>query len=190
MKVSKHGTRLSTILAAGLALLPAALGGQTPDAAGRDHPALAIPASVSLGHQIRVTYKAPEEIGDQELRIEGRFMGVAPDRIRLATTSTLHASSPAGAERSIPLDDVLRLETRGESSAGRGAARGALIGGLVGAVVGLLPSAAICSELSCEPGYYLMGSALVGGIGAGVGAAIGAMMGRSEWEEVPLQGSR
>ena len=125
--------------------------------------------------------------------MEGRFLGVAPDQIRLTTGSTLHAAPLSEYERTIPLDDLVRLEVEGERSAGRGAARGAVIGGLIGAAAGLLFTAVICTDdffAPCGGKEFVVGSAVVGGVGTGIGAGIGALIGRSEWKEVPLSESR
>jgi hypothetical protein len=177
MKTWIRNTWLRTALVVGFALLPVSLAGQAPTAAG-----------LASGNRIRATYRVPMAAGDQEATMEGTFVGVAADGIRLSTGSALDAGFESRT-RAIPLDDLVRLEVRGEPSAGRGAMRGALVGGLIGAVAGLGMSVAVCSDpffSPCSGMEYLSMTAVVGGVGAGIGAGIGALIRRSGWEEVPV----
>ena len=146
---------LRLALAAALAWLPTAARAQAPSG---DGPATVL-QRLEAGQRLRVELA--------ERRHEGRLVGFHAD-------SVVIGSGAAGAYVTVPVGELGRLWTRG-NSAGTGAlvggGAGLLVGGLFGAWLGTFA----CSETSED--CALEGALAVGGLGLAGGAGVGALVG-------------
>lgn len=128
--------------------------------------------------------------------VTGELVRLGPDSLDLRSDPR---SAAPGADRSIALSDILRLERSVPRSRGRGAARGAVWGGVIGAVAGAVVGA--IDQSGCPDGGWngwcftgnpeikgaLVGGAILGGLGAGIGAGFGAAFPGRIWESVPFE---
>jgi hypothetical protein len=135
------------------------------------------------GAPVRVSYRNEARIGAPTLTVSGSYLERTEDRLRFETGS--------GEPREIPLDRLVRLQTRTGGSRAAAAGKGALWGGVGGALLGMGLAVAFCSDDFCETdAQALAGVALVfGGAGAGAGALLGASFLGEEWREVPVPAS-
>lgn len=140
--------------------------------------------SLLVGERLRATVLPVPSRSDLKTTVTGEYVGMGPTELRLST------GRPNGEQvREVDLDAILRLERARPRTIGERAGRGALFGAVAGAVLGAVVVAACASDealVECGGSDYLVGSAVLGGLGAGAGALIGMAVPGTTWEEVGL----
>lgn len=152
----------------GLAILPATLSAQNPDAA--------------QGETVRIQWQE----GARRTTTVGAWVGVQHDSLQVlrdGLTVSVNKGSVLGLDHAIGK----------RSAAGRGAVIGALAGGLT---VGILAAASYqkcqptgffsCSFDIGAGGHVLIGFVVGAALGAGIGAIVGGISGRTKWAPINI----
>jgi hypothetical protein len=132
------------------------------------------------------------------LRVSARGSTVAGDLVRWNADSLVlrlevgNSAADLRPDRAIAVGEIVRIETLAPRSRGRGAARGALWGAVIGGLIGGVAAAAdgcyddprawLCPDSRTEG--FLIGSAVIGGVGAGVGTLFGVAFPGERWTPV------